>query len=359
MIGTRERVMRYSCASFALSVLVALASGAQGQTATPGGDPGAKVVLRGAGATFPAPLYKKWIAEYSRAHPGTTIDYRDVGSSEGAKRFLGQQVDFGASDSALSDEQIASAKDGAALVPTTAGMVVFAYNLPGLNGPLKLSRATYIDLLSGRIPKWNDARVQATNPGLNLPNRDIVLVARLDGSGTTFALTNHLSAANRKWQEMGRVVGNIVGWPTGTMLVRGNEGVAARIKVSEGSIGYVEFAFAKRLGLPMAHLENKAGNLVAPSAESGRAAIEANLTRIPGNLRVFLPDPEGEHAYPIVSLTWLLLNERYGDPGKAVALKQFVNWVLTDGQPMGAELGYVGLPAELIARSRASVEAVR
>ncbi|MFM9882636.1 MAG: phosphate ABC transporter substrate-binding protein PstS [Burkholderiales bacterium] len=349
---TRSRYLHAACA-----VLVALASGAHAQA--PAGELGAKVILRGAGATFPAPLYKKWITEYTRTHPGTTIDYREVGSSEGAKRFLGQQVDFGASDSALSDEQIAGAKDGAALVPTTAGMVVFAYNLPGLNGPLKLSRATYIDLLSGRIPKWNDARVQATNPGLNLPNRDIVLVARLDGSGTTFALTNHLGAANKKWQDMGRGVGNIVGWPAGTVLVRGNEGVAARIKVSEGSIGYVEFAFAKRLGLPMAHLENKAGNLVAPSAESGRAAIEANLTRIPPNLRVFLPDPEGEHAYPIVSLTWLLLNERYGDPAKAVALKQFVNWALTDGQPYGAELGYVALPGDLITRSRAAVEAVR
>ncbi len=352
-------MMRYPYAAFALGLFVALVSGAHGQTAPQGGDPGAKVILRGAGATFPAPLYKKWITEYTRAHPGTTIDYRDVGSSEGAKRFLGQQVDFGASDSALSDEQIASARDGATLVPTTAGMVVLAYNLPGLNGPLKLGRAAYVDLMSGRIPKWNDARIEATNPGLNLPNRDIVLIARLDGSGTTFALTNHLNAANRKWQGLGRGVGNLVGWPAGTVLVRGNEGVAARIKISEGSIGYVEFAFAKRLGMPMAHLENKAGNLVAPSAESGRAAIEANLTRIPGNLRVFLPDPEGEHAYPIVSLTWLLLNEHYGDPGKAVALKQFVNWALTDGQPMGAELGYVALPADLIARSRASVDAVR
>ncbi|MFN0300042.1 MAG: phosphate ABC transporter substrate-binding protein PstS [Burkholderiales bacterium] len=352
-------MMRYSYTALALATLVVLAAGAHGQTAPRGGDPGAKVLLRGAGATFPAPLYKKWITEYTRANPGTTIDYRDVGSSEGAKRFLGQQVDFGASDSALSDEQIASAKDGASLVPTTAGMVVFAYSLPGLNGPLKLGRAAYIDLMSGRIPKWNDARIQAINPGLNLPNRDIVLVARLDGSGTTFALTNHMSVANKKWQEMGRGVGNIVGWPAGTVLVRGNEGVAARIKISEGSIGYVEFSFAKRLGLAMAHLENKAGNLVAPSAESGRAAIEANLTRIPANLRAFLPDPEGEHAYPIVSLTWLLLNERYGDPAKAVALKQFVNWALTDGQPIGAELGYVALPAELIARSRASVDAVR
>lgn len=173
-----------------------------------------------------------------------------------------------------------------------------------------------MDLLSGRIPKWNDARIQATNPDLKLPNRDITLVARLDGSGTTFALTNHLRAVTPKWSEMGRGVGNLIGWPAGTVLARGNEGGAARIKQGDGTIGYVEFSFARRLGLAMAELENKSGHFIAPSAASGRAAIEANLQRIPSNLRVFLPDPDGDDAYPIVSLTWLLLSERYDDPVK-------------------------------------------
>lgn len=318
-----------------------------------------KLVLRGAGATFPAPLYKKWITEYTKANPGVAIDYRDVGSGEGQKRFVDESVDFGASDAALTDEQIARVKSGAALIPATAGMVVLAYNLPGLNGPLKLSRTTYVDLLAGRIPKWNDARIQSTNPDLKLPNKTIVLVARQDSSGTTFVLTNHLAAISGKWSEMGRGVGNIVAWDGSTMLARGNEGVAARIKVSEGAVGYVEYGFAKRLNLPTAHLENKNGQFVAPTAASGQAAIAANLKRIPANLRAYLPDPEGDSAYPIVSLTWLLLYERYPDPVKSAALKRFVSWALSDGQTYGGDLGYIALPAELIQRSKVAAEAVR
>jgi phosphate transport system substrate-binding protein len=317
------------------------------------------IVLHGAGATFPAPLYKKWAVEFNKANPGVKIDYKDVGSGEGVKRFLDKSVDFGASDSAMSDEQLAAAKPGATLVPVTAGMVVLAYNLPGLNGPLKLSRATYVDLLAGRIPKWNDARIQAINPGLNLPNKNIALVARQDGSGTTFALSNHLNAASDKWRERGLGVGTVIAWSGTVMLARGNEGVAARVKVSEGSIGYVEYGFAKRLGLPMAHLENKAGRYVAPGEASGQAAIAAGAGRMPANLRLFLPDPEGDDSYPIVSLTWLLLYDRYQDQAKADALRRFVGWALGEGQTHGAALGYVGLPAALVERSRIAAESIR
>ncbi len=318
-----------------------------------------KIVVNGAGATFPAPLYRKWIAEYAKLTPATQIDYKDVGSGEGIKRFLAGGIDFGASDAALTDEQIALAKSGATLIPTTAGMVVLAYNLPGLNGPLKLSRSTYVDLLAGRIPKWNDARIQAINPELNLPNRNIVLVARQDGSGTTYALTNHLSSTSDKWRSMGRGVGNLVSWSGSVMLARGNEGVASRIKLSEGAIGYVEYGFAKRLGMPMAHLENKAGQYVAPTAESGQAALVASLNRMPSNLRVFMPDPDGENSYPIVSLTWLLLTERYADAAKAAALKGFVRWALTTGQSYSGQIGYIPLPESLLDRARAAVEAVQ
>jgi len=320
--------------------------------------PAGKVGLNGAGATFPAPLYKKWIAEYAKVDPATVIDYKSVGSGEGMKRFLASAVEFGASDAALSDEQIASAKGGAALVPATAGMVVLAYNLPGLGGPLKLSRNTYVDLLAGKIPKWNDARIQAINPDLKLPNKNIVLVARQDGSGTTFALTNHLNSIER-WRTAGRGVGSQVSWQGNVMLAPGNEGVSARIKISEGSIGYVEYGFAKRLGLPMAHLENKAGRYVQPNAESGQAALTASLDRLPSNLRIFIPDPEGENSYPIVSLTWLLLHERYSDKTRAAALKRFVGWALTTGQAYGGEFGYIPLPAGLLERSRAAVQAVQ
>lgn len=359
----RVALGRMSLAGVALALTVSVAAfhspTASAQQTGKAADAGSKLMLRGAGATFPAPLYKKWISEYAKANPGIAIDYRDVGSGEGQKRFVDESVDFGASDAALSDEQIAKVKAGAALIPATAGMVVLAYNLPGLNGPLKLSRTTYVDLLAGRIPKWNDARIQAINPELKLPNKNVVLVARQDSSGTTFALTNHLAAISGKWNEAGRGVGNVVAWNGNVMLARGNEGVAARIKVSDGAIGYVEYGFAKRLKLSMAELENKNGQYVAPNAASGQAAIAANLKRIPANLRAYLPDPEGDAAYPIVSLSWLLLYERYADANKGAALKRFVSWALTDGQSLGGDLGYIALPGDLIERSKAAAEAIR
>ena len=202
----------------------------QMQTQTTGSSTSTR--LFGAGATFPAPLYKRWISEYAKTDPTIVIDYKEVGSGEGQKRFVANAVDFGASDAALNDEQIAQVKSGTILVPTAAGMVVLAYNLPGLNGPLKRSGSSYVDLLAGRIPKWNDARIRAANPDLNLPDRSVVIVARQDSSGTTFALTNHMNTISPRWGESGRGVGNVVNWAGNNMLARRNEGVAARIKVS-------------------------------------------------------------------------------------------------------------------------------
>src|SRR5215470_9537015 len=190
-----------------------------------------RIVLRGAGATLPAPLYERWIQAYRREHPEVAITYDAVGSGEGQRRFLANAVDFGASDAALSDEQIARAKFGARLVPVTGGIVVLAYNLPGLTKPLRLSRDVYVDIFSRQIRTWNDPRIRATNPDVVLPNRNITIVARQDVSGTTFAFTNHLAAISESWRDRGPGVSNLVDW-RGAMLARGNEGVAGRIKVS-------------------------------------------------------------------------------------------------------------------------------
>jgi phosphate transport system substrate-binding protein len=328
---------------------------AQGAKATDSGS----LVLRGAGATFPAPLFKKWIAAYRQTEPTTAIEYAPVGSGDGVKRFLADKVDFGASDAAMSDDQIASAQRGAVLVPATAGMIVLAYNLPGLNGPLKLSRDTYVALLLGKIPRWNDARIQATNPGLNLPDREVLLVARQDSSGTTFALTNHLSAISAQWRDRGPGVGKVVTWPVNTMVVRGNEGVASRIKLSIGAIGYIEYSYAKHLGLASAQLENKEGRFVAPGDGVGEATLAANLSRIPANLRVFIPDPEGADAYPLVSFSWLLLKERNADPQKAEALKRFMKWGLSNGQSLSSELGFIRLPADIALRANEALNRVQ
>ena len=316
-----------------------------------------KVRLEGAGATFPAILYKKWIALYTAQHPEVAIDYKDVGSGEGVRRFLAGTVDFGASDGALTDAQMAKVAGGARLVPVTAGMVVLAYNLPGLAGPLKLSRDVYADIFLHRIVKWNDPRILATNPDLKLPNRTIAVAARQDGSGTTFALSNHLTAISAEWRQ-GVGTGYVVDWAGRAMRARGNEGVAALIKHSEGAIGYVEYAFALRLGLPMALLQNKAGRYVAPSDRTGQATLANNVKQMPENLRMFLPDPEGEESYPIVSFSWLLLYEQSRDQQKSAALKRFVLWGLSLGQSYSAELGYVPLPGDVAALSRAALDRI-
>jgi phosphate transport system substrate-binding protein len=337
----------------ALGLQLSAASPAIAQTSA-----GGKVVLQGAGATFPAPLYKKWIGVFTAQNPDVGVEYKDVGSGEGVQRFLAQTVDFGASDAAMTDEQMARVANGARLVPATAGMVVLAYNLPGVRGALKFSRQVYADIFLRKIVKWNDPQIQALNPDLKLPNRSIVIAARQDRSGTTFALANHLNAISPEWQR-GPGVGYVIDWSGRAMLARGNEGVAGLVKLSEGALGYMEYGFAERLRLPMAQLQNKAGRYVAPSGGSGQAALASGVRQMPDNLRLYLPDPEGEDSYPIVSLTWLLLYERYPDPQKSAALKRFVTWGLSLGQSYGPELGYIALPADVTSRSRAALERIQ
>lgn len=339
----------------ALVALLSAAPLAQTQDSAP---PGSKISLRGAGATFPAPLYEKWIQAYRRRIPEVAITYDPVGSGEGQRRFLADAVDFGASDSALTDEQMARVKAGARLVPVTAGIVVLAYNLPGLGGPLKLGRDVYTDIFAGRIRAWNDPRIRAANPGLNLPNRSIAIVARHDASGTTFAFTNHLSAISEVWRDRGPGVGNLVDWRGGAMLARGNEGVAGRIKVSEDSIGYIEYHFAKRLGLSLAQLQNRKGRYVEPSDRSGQTALASTAGQIPSSLRLFLPDPDGEESYPIVTYSWLLLYGRYLDRDRVSALKKFVAWSLTEGQAYSRDLGYIPLPPEVTSLSLAALDRI-
>src|SRR5262245_4818652 len=250
------------------------------------------------------------------------------------------------------------APQGARLVPVTAGIVVLAYNLPGLGGPLRLSREVLVDIFAGRIRSWSDARIGTINPGLSLPNRTIAVVARQDSSGTTFALTNHLSAISGAWRDSGPGAATLIDWQGRAMLARGNEGVAGRIKGSDGSIGYVEYHFAKRLGLPMAVLQNKSGRFVEPGERGGQAALADNIAQMPGNLRLFLPDPDGPDSYPIVTFSWLLLQGRYADPAKASALKKFVAWGLTQGQAASHDLGYIPLPAEVASLSLAVVDRI-
>ena len=315
--------------------------------------------LRGGGSTFAAPLYQRWISIFAEQHSNIRISYAVTGSGEGIRGFLAEELDFAGSDAALSDEQMDLVKRGAQLVPATAGVIVLAYNIKGLTGPLKLPREVYEGIFAGKITRWNDTRIQAANPHLNLPNESITIVARQDSSGTTYAFTNHLSAVSQEWRGTGPGVGKVVDWPGNAMLARGNEGVASRIKVSEGSIGYIEYGFAKRLKLPMALCENKAGRFVEPNEQSGAKALARNAKLMPENLRLLIPDPDGEDAYPILTLSWLLFYQHYPDPAKASALKQFVSFGLTDGQRYSRELGYVPLPDEIVSRSLKALENIQ
>jgi phosphate transport system substrate-binding protein len=315
--------------------------------------------LRGGGATFPAPLYQRWISTFTEQRPNFQISYAKVGSGEGIRGFLAEELDFAGSDAALSDEQMAQVKRGVQLVPATAGIIVIAYHIKGLNGPLNLPRDVYKDMFAGKITRWNDSRIQKANPDLNLPSQDITIIARQDSSGTTYAFTNHLSAVSQEWRDRGPGTGKVVDWPGNAMVARGNEGVASRIKVSEGSIGYIEYGFAKRLGLAMARLENKAGRFVEPNDQSGAEALARNLRQMPENLRLLIPDPEGEQAYPILTLSWLLLYRHYPDPAKASALRQFVTFGLTEGQRYSRELGYVPLPDEIVSQSRKALKNIQ
>ena len=321
------------------------------------------LLLRGAGATFPAPLYERWFAEYQRLHPKVLVVYDRVGSGQGVKRLIGKSpeltaddaVDFAGSDAAMTDAEMAEVEGGVQLLPVTAGTLVLAYNLPGFTIDLRLSRATYTGIFLGQITEWNDPRIATDNPGSKFPPWSIVLVTRQDSSGTTFALTNHLSAISTEWRDRFGAA-TLVNWPGNAMRADGNAGTAGRIKGSLGSIGYVPYGFAKQLGLKMASLENKTGRFVTPSAQSGVATLAA--ASLPENLRLFFADPEGEESYPLVTFTWILVRRKQSDSQKAVALQDLCRWCLTEGQHLSEELGYVPLPSNVVTAATAAVEAI-
>ncbi len=325
--------------------------------------PADATVLRGAGATFPHILYQQWFSTYRHDHPGTLVTYEAVGSGEGIRRFIGrgakeeERVDFGASDAAMSDADMALVDRGVLLLPVTAGGVVLAYNLPGLPGDLKLSRTVLAGIFLGEIKSWNDPAIARTNPGVKLPRLTIATVVRQDKSGTTFAFTNHLNAVSEKWRARYGAA-TYVNWPGNAMRATGNEGVASRISHSVGSIGsigYVGYEFAHRLGLNLATIENREGKFVKPTTESCTKAI--GNADIPANLRVFIADPPGADSYPLVTFTWILLYKKY-DAVKGAAIHDFFHWCLREGQSYAPQMGYVPLPEGVASKAIAALDGV-
>lgn len=316
---------------------------------------GANVELHGAGASFPAPLYDRWFKDYVGSHANARVDYQSVGSGAGITQFTNKTVDFGASDAAMTDEEIAKVDRGVQLIPMTAGSIVLSYNLPDLTAPLKLSRKAYAGIFLGKITNWNDPAIAEANPGVKLPALKVSVVHRADSSGTTFVFTQHLSAISPDWSS-GPGTSKAPNWPAG-IGAKGNEGVTSTIMQTPGAIGYVEYGYAKQSQLKFAALENKSGTYIDATTASGQAALAAG--QLPDNLRLFLPDPDGKDAYPIVTYTWLLLYKHYDKPEVASALKEVVKYSLDAGQKVSEEMGYIPLPQSVVAANLKALDNVQ
>jgi phosphate transport system substrate-binding protein len=315
--------------------------------------------LTGAGATFPYPIYSKWFADYA-VKTGVKINYQSIGSGGGVRQISEMTVDFGASDGPMSDQEIAGAKGGPILhIPTVLGADVVTYNLPGVTQALKFTPDVIAGIFLGKIVKWNDPKIAATNPGVKFPDQSILVVHRSDGSGTTYIWTDYLSSVSPEWAK-GPGRGKDVQWPAG-IGGKGNEGVAGQVKQTPYSIGYIELAYARQNKLPYALVRNSAGKFVEPTIESVTAAAAGVAQKLPPNTdyRVSIVNGPGADGYPISSFTWLLVYKNQRDPTKGKKLVDFIKWALHDGQKEVSALDYAPLPDAIVAPLNARVDSIR
>ncbi len=322
----------------------------EGEAIALGGD----VALTGAGASFPAPLYQNWFITLNDEVPELQVNYQSVGSGAGVEQFLAETVDFGASDTAMKDDEIEKSARGVIMLPMTAGSIVFAYNLPGID-ELKLSREAYSGITTGAITTWNDPIIAADNPDVELPSTPITFVHRSDGSGTTAVFTMNMVAISPEFESaVGE--GKSVEWPkTGNFIgAKGNEGITAQIQQTEGAMGYIEYGYATQNNIPFASVENKAGNFVLANDETAASTL-ANVD-LPDNLRAFIVDDDGAESYPFVTYSWLMVYEEYPDAQKAKAVEVMVEYGLNQGQEVAASLGYVPLPKNVRDRVAAAAD---
>ena len=314
----------------------------------------AQMLINGAGATFPYPIYSKWFDEYAKVDTSVRFNYQSIGSGGGQKQIMEQTVDFGASDGPMTDENLAKAPGKILHIPTVAGANVLTYNLPG-NPKLKFDGQTIVDIFMGKITKWNDARIATLNPTAKLPNTDIIVVHRSDGSGTTYIWVDYLSSVSKEWEtKVGR--GTSVKWPVG-LGGKGNEGVAGQVKQLPGAVGYVELVYAKQNKLPYADVKNATGEFVAPTIESITKALAT--AKIPDDFRFSMVNAPGEGVYPIAGATWLLVYENQKDPAKGKKLVEFLNWSMTKGEAMAAALDYAPLPESVQQRVLERIKTIK
>lgn len=320
----------------------------------------AQLQLNGAGATFPYVIYSKWFDEYQKK-TGIQFNYQSIGSGGGIKQVIEGTVDFGATDGPMTDAQLeeAKTKQGTEVlhIPTVMGAVVATYNVAEIGADLKLTPDALADIFLGKITKWNDAKIATNNPGKKLPDKSIVVVHRSDGSGTTYIFVDYLSKVSEEWKaNVG--VGTSVKWPVG-LGGKGNEGVAGQVKQIDGSIGYVELAYAIKNNLPYASIKNSAGNFVTPSLESVTAAAMNEAKKMPDDLRVSITNAGGKDSYPISGFTWLLIYKDQKNETKAKALVNFLKWAMTEGEKFAPALYYAPLPKEVIKLNEKKIAAMR
>ena len=312
----------------------------------------AQTTLNGAGATFPNPIYSKWFSEYNKLHPDIQINYQSLGSGAGIRQVLSGTVDFGASDTPMSDEQLAQSKTKILHIPTVLGAVVPAYNVPGISGDIKFTPEALAGIFLGKIQKWNDSVIAQANPGVKFPDKPIIVVHRSDGSGTTFIFTDYLSKVSKDWESsVGK--GASPKWPVG-LGGKGNEGVAGQIRQLEGAIGYIELVYAVENKITYGSVKNAAGNFVKASLDTVTEAA-ASVKDMPADFRVSITNAPGKTAYPISSFTWLLIPQQAQDPKKGKIISDFLKWMVTDGQKMTNQLRYAPLPKSVVERVKAVI----
>lgn len=315
------------------------------------------MLINGAGATFPYPVYSKWFDEYAKIHPDVHINYQSIGSGGGIRQASERTVDFGATDGPMSDEQLSKAKVKLLHFPTVMGAVVPTYNIPGVTADLKFTPKALAGIFLGTITKWNDPDIAKANPGVILPNKTIVVVHRSDGSGTTYIWVDYLSKVSPDWKEKVGV-GTSVNWPVG-LGGKGNEGVSGLVKQVPYSIGYVELIYAAQNKMDFGFVQNSAGQFVKASLESVTSAAAGAAKAMPADFRVSLTNAPGDESYPIASFTWLLIPEKIDDPKKGRAIVGFLEWMLKDGQRFAPGLLYAPLPKEVVAMEEKALGKVK
>jgi phosphate transport system substrate-binding protein len=318
----------------------------------------ADLLINGAGATFPYPIYSKWFDVYAKENPGVKFNYQSIGSGGGIRMLSNRTVDLGASDAPLTDQQLSDAPGKILHFPSVMGAVVIAYNLPGFTGTLRLTGPVIADIFSGKVKKWDDDEIRTLNPSAPIPaGQDIVVCHRSDGSGTSYIFTDYLSKVSSAWaSDPGK--GTAVKWPTG-LGGKGNEGVTALVQQTPGAIGYVELIYALNNHIPFAQLQNKAGNWEVASLAGVTAAAASVAGNIPADFRVSITDAPGADAYPISSFTYLIVYQKQTNKEIGDQIKKFLAWAITSGQQYAPDLKYAPLPAEVATKEQAQIQQIQ